>query len=101
MRRRAELIFEHHTRVEPIADFVNVGGFPLNRTRSGKLVVVAGMDQLVWTKQANDLVAVMDEQVKRGKLANFVELRITGTATPRAREGLRERGWKLVENIAP
>jgi hypothetical protein len=54
---------------------------------------------LAWTKQASDFVAVIDQDVKQRKLGNSVEVKILGTATPMAREGLRERGWKLSENI--
>lgn len=100
MRRRAELLADYHSRIEPFADFVDIRGLPLNRTRSGKVVAVVAIDELAWTKQAGDLVAVIDQGVKQRKLGNSVELRITGTVTASAREGLRERGWKVVENIS-
>jgi hypothetical protein len=100
IRRRAELTAEFHMRVEPFADFIAIRGLPLSRTRSGKIVVVAGLDRLVWTHQANDFVAAIDQDVKHGKIATDVELRITGTATERTKEGLRERGWKLFEKTS-
>jgi hypothetical protein len=101
IRRRAELVADYHNRVEPFADFVEVRGVPLTRTRTGKVVAIVAFDQLVWTKQASDLVAVVDQDIKQRKLGNSIELRITGTATAEAREGLQERGWKVFENISP
>jgi hypothetical protein len=101
IRRRAELLADHHNRVEPFADFFEVRGLPLNRTRAGKVVAIVGFDQLVWTKQASDLVAAVDQDIKQGRLGNSVELRMTGAATAEARQGLQERGWTLFENISP
>ena len=94
-RTRAELLADQHSRVEPFVDFVDVRGIPLNQTRSGKVVVVVALDELAWTKQASDFVAVMDQDIKQRKLGNSLEVRISGTATALAREGLRERGWKV------
>ena len=101
IRHRAQLLAAHHTRVEPFADFFEVRGLPLNQTRSGKVVIIVPFDELAWTKQASDLVAVIDQDVKQRKLGNSIELRTTGTATPVARDGLSEQGWKLFENISP
>lgn len=80
-------------------DFVDIRGILLNQTGSGKVVVVIAIDELAWTKQASDLAAAIDQDIKQRKLGNSVEVRISGTATPPAREGLREQGWKVVENI--
>jgi hypothetical protein len=101
IRHRAQLLAAHHSRVEPFADFFEVRGLPLNRTRSGKVVIVVPFDELAWTKQASDLVAVIDQEVKQRKVGNSVEVRTTGTATPLARDGLSEQGWKVFDNISP
>jgi hypothetical protein len=101
IRHRAQLLAAHHSRVEPFADFLEVRGLPLNRTRSGKVVIVVPFDELAWTKQASDLVAVIDQEVKQRKLGNSIEVRTTGTATPAARDGLSQLGWKVFENISP
>jgi len=100
VRTRAELLADQHTRVEPFAAFVDVRGIPLNQTSSGKIVVIAALDELAWTKQVGDFAAAIDQDVKQRKLGNTVELRITGNATASAREALRERGWKLVQHIS-
>jgi hypothetical protein len=101
IRHRAQLLAAHHSRVEPFADFFDVRGLPLNRTRSGKVVIVVPFDELAWTKQASDLVAVIDQEVKQRKFGNSIEVRTTGTATPLARNSLSELGWKVFENISP
>ena len=101
IRHRAEMLADYHRRVEPFADFFEVRGLPLNRTRTGKVVAIAPFDHLVWTKQVSDLVAVIDQDVKQRKLGTNIELRIAGTATTSANEGLRERGWNVVENSSP
>jgi hypothetical protein len=100
IRHRAEMLADYHRRVEPFADFFEVRGLPLNRTRTGKVVAIAAFDRLVWTKQASDLVAIIDQDVKQRKPGTHIELRIAGTATASANEGLRERGWNVVENTS-
>jgi hypothetical protein len=72
----------------------------VNQTRSGKVVVVAALDELAWTKQASDFVSVIDQDVKQRKLGNSVEVRISGAATALAKASLRERGWTVIENIS-
>ncbi len=99
-RTRAELLADQNNRVDPFVDFVDVRGIPLNQTRSGKVVAVMALDELAWTKQASDFVVVIDQDIKQRKLGNSVEVKISGTTTPMAREGLRERDWKVFENIA-
>ena len=58
----------------------DIRGISLNQTRSGKVVAVAALDELVWTKQVSVFAAAIDQDVKQRKLGNSVELRITGTA---------------------
>lgn len=100
VRRRAEMIVDYHTGVEPLADFTLVGGLPLNRTRAGKIVGIFPIDQLVWTRQASDFVAVMDRDIRARKLASAVEVRIAGTTTATAKQGLSEYGWMVFEQGA-
>jgi len=99
-RTRAELLADQNSRVDPFVDFVDVRGIPVNQTRSGKVVVVAALDELAWTKQASDFVSVIDQDVKQRKLGNSVEVRISGAATALAKASLRERGWTVIENIS-
>ena len=99
-RTRAVLLADQHSRVEPFVDFVDVHGMPLNQTRSGKVVAIIALDELAWTKQASDFVAVVDQDIKQRKLGNSLEVRISGTATALAKASLRERGWTVIENIS-
>lgn len=97
MRKRIEMIAAHHETVERLADFVDVRDFPLNRSRGGKLVAIMICDVLAWTRPANDLVAVIDQDVKQRRLGSGVELRLSGTVTTLAGRSLREHGWTVVE----
>ena len=98
VRRRAELLAQYHHNVEPLVDFITAHGFPLNVTRSGQIVAIFPLDRVAWTKPVSDLVTVIDEDLRGHNLGNNIEVRITGTATASAREGLSQAGWKLVEN---
>jgi hypothetical protein len=98
-RRRAELIADQHTRVSPFADFSDIIGFPLNRTADGRVVAVLPLDQLAWTGPVSDLVASLDQTIKERRLGNAVEIRLSGTVTDAARQGLAEQGWTVVERL--
>jgi hypothetical protein len=99
IRRRAELLADYHTRVEPLTAFVDLRGFPLNQTRSGKVLALIPVDELAWTKEASGVVDVIDRDVKARKLGSVVELRTSGALTPLARKSMTERGWKVVEHV--
>jgi hypothetical protein len=43
----------------------------------------------------------MNQDIRQRQLGTSIELRIAGAATALAREGLRDRGWNVVENISP
>ncbi|WP_210208515.1 hypothetical protein, partial [Rhodoplanes roseus] len=100
-RRRAELIADHHLKTEALAEFVDVRGLAVNRTRGGTVVAVVPFDMLAWTEPVSGLVAAMDDDIRRGGLGKAIEIRVTGGVTERARQGLREHGWTLVETAAP
>ena len=100
-RRRAELLADHHRRVEPIVEFINAGWVPLNRTRGSRTLLLFPMDGLAWTKATSDVVVSIDHELRQRNLAGSVEVRISGMATPVVRDNLRRMKWNLVENIDP
>src|SRR5271169_5282003 len=48
-RRRAELLAARGPELGGIVDFINVGGFALNRNRAGNIVALFPCDDIAWT----------------------------------------------------
>ena len=56
------------------------------------------MDALSWTEGTRRAVGSASDAIRRGNLGR-PELRISGQATPRAKQGLKEQGFTIAENI--
>jgi hypothetical protein len=98
LRRRAEMLAYYHVRTAPLANFLNVAGFPLNQKRDGRVLALLPLDFLVWTKTSNNAFVVVSEDLRRRNLISGAELRITGIATPLAQRNLRKLGWMVAQN---
>jgi hypothetical protein len=98
-RRNAEMLRNHQSRGAGFTRFVVLGGYPFMITRGGRLVSAMPIDALSWTQ--GTAIAMRDSAAgaRRLGLAAQVELRITGTATPLAKQELQKLGWRVVENV--
>ena len=56
------------------------------------------IDALSWTETIADVLRICAADARKLSATGKVELRITGTATPRAKRELKALGWRVVEN---
>jgi hypothetical protein len=98
MRRHAEMLKNHQRRGAGFERFVSLGGYPFNVTRDGRIVGVMPIDALAWTETIAGVIRDCAAAARTFSAKGRVELRITGTATPRARKELQALGWRLQEN---
>ena len=98
MRRHAEMLKNHQSRGAAFARFVSLGGYPFNVARDGRILGVMPMDALAWTEAIADVLRICATDARKLSATGKVELRITGTATPRAKRELKALGWRVVEN---
>jgi hypothetical protein len=98
MRRHAEMVKNHQARGAGFARFVLLGGYPFNVTHGGRIVGVMPIDALAWTETIAGVLRGCAADARKLAPAGPVELRITGTATPRAKKELQALGWRLSEN---
>ena len=99
-RRYAEMIADLHARNGSVASFVSLGEFPFNQLRDGSVIGLWPVDALSWTEGTRKALGNAGAAVKRANLSR-AELRITGQATPRAKQGLKELGFTVAENFRP
>ena len=98
MRRHAEMLKNHQSRGAAFARFISLGGYPFNVARDGRILGVMPMDALAWTETIADVLRICARDARKVSATGKVELRITGTATPRAKRELKALGWRVVEN---
>jgi hypothetical protein len=78
--------------------FVSAGEFPFNQTASGTVVGIWPVDALSWTEGTSRALTGAAGAIRNARLGR-PELRISGQATPRAKDGLRELGFTVAENM--
>jgi len=98
MRRHAEMLKNHQSRGAAFARFVSLGGYPFNVARDGRILGVMPIDALAWTETIADVLRLCAADARKVSATGQVELRISGTATPRAKRELKALGWRVVEN---
>jgi hypothetical protein len=85
-----EMLARHHETVAPLAA-LEVRGTVVGRTKTGRLVVPGPVDYLSWTEGLARFARRADLGAKER------ELRLTGRASPRARQELVRLGWMVQE----
>lgn len=92
-RRRAELLAKNAKRLG-IGGFVDVGGFPLNRTRDGGLIALFPLDELALTERnARTFQAIS----KAAQSAGPATIAITARFTPMAEQEIAALGWTIAK----
>jgi hypothetical protein len=96
--RRAELIADYQrSSGGMIAQFVAAQGFPLNKLADGRVIMIAPIDLLSWSPTPVQALAAITSGLSPTGKSVPVELRITGSATTKARESLKGINWTLTE----
>lgn len=94
--RMTQMFAGYHRRVGKLASFAELGKFVAGQTVGGKLVLAFPLDYLVWTESIKNIAGYLSQQAK-GRQATALEIWITGSASPTAREGLKALGFQLHE----
>jgi len=91
-RRRAQLLADN-AKTLGIAEFVSVGGFPLNRLKDGGIVALFPFDQVAWTENFGwsfeAVTKAMSEQPGAPTLV------VTGRLTDEAQLNVTRLGWTI------
>jgi len=96
-RRYTEMVADYHLKNGSIVSFVSAAEFPFNQTANGTVVGIWPVDALSWTEGASRAMTSAASAIRAGRLGR-PELRISGQATPRAKDALRGLGFTVAEN---
>jgi len=95
-RRYTELVADFHLKTGAVTSYVSLGEFPFNRTRNG-VIGLWPVDALSWTESTRKAMSNAADEIRRRGFGR-AELRISGQATARAKQGLGELGFAIAEN---
>jgi hypothetical protein len=80
---------------QPLDRFVSSGNLVMVRTKDGKIVIAVPADYVAWTDSIAQRVVNSEEQLKALAGVTGRELWVGGTLSPRTRQELESRGWKI------
>ena len=98
MRRQAEMVADYQNKTRSITGFVSLGGFPFVTTANGGVLGLLPLDALSWTPSTDKAMRDITASLRSASRGGRAEMRITGQATPLAKEKLKELGWTLTDN---
>ncbi len=91
LRNAVDMARRVGTERDPVVALEIAGRIMVAHTRAGRIIVPAPVDYVVWTEPVRSFAERRESGVaKRG-------IHVTGLASARAREGLRETGWTIEE----
>jgi hypothetical protein len=97
-RRRAELLAERGQELGGIADFINAGGFALNRTHAGNIVALFPCDDIAWTAITEKAATAITNDLRHnGAAGRKLILATNGGVTPIATREFQKLGWQVVQ----
>ncbi|MGV3635239.1 MAG: hypothetical protein ACO1NY_12890 [Pseudorhodoplanes sp.] len=98
-RKYTEMVADYHLKNKSIVSFVSAAEFPFNQTASGAVIGIWPVDALSWTEGTSRAMTGAASAIRSNRLGR-PELRISGQATPRAKDALRELGFTVAENAS-
>jgi hypothetical protein len=101
MRRQAELMADDFHRNGAYVRFVALVGYPYVITRDGRIMTVAPIDALSWTRETAAGFESVNAERKNVAPNARGELRITGQATALAKRWFKAHGWTVLERQRP
>jgi hypothetical protein len=101
MRRQAELMADDYRRHGGYVRFVALVGYPYVIKRDGRIMTLAPIDALSWTRDTADGFDRVTAEGRRIAPNARGELRITGQATALAKRRLGAHRWTVQERQRP
>lgn len=93
----AQLLRGYHQTVSPLTAIARLNRLTVAKTQAGQAVVTLPADQLIWTDRVDEVSGGVASEYRAGGLGPKIDLWLTGTASPRARQELGSRGITVIE----
>jgi hypothetical protein len=94
----AALMSKLHKGDEPLAQIALIGDFPICIAKAGTVIVALQWDYAAWTPLADQFARDLKAQ---GKETSSYLVAITGVVSPRLRQELEARSFRVEDRVAP
>ena len=94
----AELLQRFHAK-DPVAAVLPDSRALVAKTKDGRAVALLALDYVRWSEANEKALKEMSERAKAELGATSLELRLTGRASDRAKQGMKALGWSVVEGV--
>jgi len=94
----AELLAEYHRTVTPIRRLDIYLNIPVAYAGQGFAVVLLPIDRLLWTERSSGIAVRLAQSLPKPLPVQHLEVSLTGDASVRTQEGLKQLGITLVEH---
>ncbi len=99
VRRRAEMMAVYNRKVEPVTGFLDLGGVPMMRTRSGKVMALMPFDYVAWTRHTAEIFEGITRAAPRGAPRPALGLWVTGKVSALSGSALKRLGWQVRQDV--
>jgi hypothetical protein len=93
----AEMLARFHKQT-PVAAVLQDSRALVAKTKDGRAVALVPVDYVSWTAAYEKALGEVETRAKSELGASKLELRMTGTMSPGAKQQMAARGWSVVEN---
>ena len=93
----AQLQAGYYQHMDKIEQFILIGGLIASRSSTGKLIVAAPLDYVIWNKNTERIFQAFDDYAKGTAGIKGKEWWLTGSLSPMIHEKLKANGWQLHE----
>ncbi len=95
----AQTMLGYDDTVAPIEQLAVVYGFPVARSSKNSALMPFPLDHGVWSERASRVMTAMMDKSKADGFTGGIDLWVTGTLSPIARDRLTDLGYRVTENV--
>ena len=98
IQNMAETMRGYHDTVSPVSQVMIVSGVVVAKAKNGSVLIPFPLDHGVWSEQAERIITGLVSSIKAKLAPKKIELWITGTVSPLARQQLKKLEINVTEN---
>ncbi len=95
----AQTLQGYNDTVSPIENIALVNGLTVARAKNGRALIPFPLDRGVWSKRGSKILSQLKQTYEANGFQGKFDFWVTGTVTPRARQGLAALGIAVTENV--
>jgi hypothetical protein len=98
IQNMAETMRGYHDTVSPVSQVMIVSGVVVAKAKNGSVLIPFPLDHGVWSEQAERIITGLVSSIKAKLAPKKIELWVTGTVSPLARQQLKKLEINVTEN---